>query len=164
MSPQLTTMCLGIHASHRRCLWGSSILRFGHQCLVCFYDLVQADEVFLLVHGRYLLNVFLSFALYVELQLFCVRYGVWGPPACKGWGSETQLVGVFNIMHFVLAATCSFQIGSVHDTGGDWLVCPQLLSQTSWGGLFSVFRLNHQLLGLLRLEIGIIEEEAFGEV
>lgn len=33
-----------------------------------------------------------------------------------------------------------------------------------WGAVFKFFRQHYQLLGLLRLEIGITEEEAFGEV
>lgn len=96
-----------------------------------------------------------------------MRFGVWGPPACKVRDSETQPVSVFNIMHLrsrSFAAACSFQIGSVHCAEGGWLACPLSLSRTSRGAVFKVFQLNRQLMGLPWLEIGIIEEEAFREV
>lgn len=93
-----------------------------------------------------------------------MRYGVWGPPACKGRGSETQLVGMFNIMHLCLLqhAPSKLAMSTILEVTGLRVLSRFL--RLLGGAVFKVFQLNHQLLGLLRLEIGIIEEEAFGEV
>lgn len=82
--------------------------------------------------------------------LFLMRFGVWGPPACKVRDSETQPVSVFNIVHLCsrsFAATCSFQIGSVPCAEGGWLACPQSLSQTSQGGCFQSFSIKPSTFG-----------------
>ena len=121
-----------------KAFYDSVILRFGHRCLVLFCVPVPMDEAILLVNGRYLLNVLVSLTLHTELQLSCVRYGVWGPAACRGRDSETPLVGALAVClcSCSYAATCFSHAGNVHSAGDDWLAC--LLSDFS-GGLFSKF-------------------------
>lgn len=154
-----------VHHCH---LLGSSMLRFGHRSLSTFLW-SYADLGWGLFACEWETPAKCTSELYLVHWVIAPLFEI------RGLGTPCVQLGILKHSWSVCLTLCTcvhihlLQHASSRSVVSTMLEVTGLLIlnhflRLLWGAVFKVFQCHRQLLGLLSLEIGIIEEEAFGEV